>query len=133
MQHFYETRYIIDHIENSENNGKSPLEFDIQQVYILMTNKSDTLVIDVNHWKYIALIDVNMYNINELLSSGAKWVKPSNLYKSITDVKIQMAYICAKYLISPEKVYDITAGLLTKKPYTELVKMFYNEYPEKFI
>jgi hypothetical protein len=133
MQHFYETRYIIDHIENSENNGKSPLEFDIEEVCILLYGESDILVISLDRWTYIALIEVNMYNINELLSSGAKWVKPSNLYKSITDVKIQMAYICAKYLISPEKVYDITAGLLTKKPYTELVKMFYDEWPEKFI
>ena len=98
-----------------------------------MTNKSDALVIDVNRWKYIALIHVNIYNTDKLLSAGAKWVKSSNLYENMYDVKIQMAYICAKYLIEPKDVYTITEGLLMEDSYTKLVKMFYDEWPEKFI
>lgn len=98
-----------------------------------MTNKSDALVIDVNRWKYIALIHVNSHNTDKLLSAGAKWVKSSNLYENMYDVKIQMAYICAKYLIEPKDVYTITEGLLTEESYTKLVKMFYDEWPEKFI
>lgn len=133
MTSFYETRYMINYNEYSQNTSIPSLMFDIQRVYILMTNKSDALVIDVNRWKYIALIHVNSYNTDELLSAGAKWVKSSDLYENTYDVKIQMAYICAKYLIEPKDVYTITEGLLMEESYTKLVKMFYDEWPEKFI
>lgn len=133
MTTFYETRYMINYNEYSQNTSIPSLMFDIQRVYILMTNKSDTLVIDVNRWKYIALIHVNSNNTDRLLSAGAKWVKSSNLYENKYDVKIQMAYICAKYLIEPKDVYTITEGLLMEESYTKLVKMFYDEWPEKFI
>ena len=133
MTPFYETRYMINYNEYSQNTSIPSLMFDIQRVYILMTNKSDALVIDVNRWKYIALIHVNSYNTDKLLSAGAKWVKSSNLYENTYDVKIQMAYICAKYLIEPKDVYTITEGLLMEESYTKLVKMFYDEWPEKFI
>ncbi len=133
MTTFYETRYMINYNEYSQNMSIPSLMFDIQRVYILMTNKSDVLVIDVNRWKYIALIHVNSYNTDELLSAGAKWVKSSDLYENTYDVKIQMAYICAKYLIDPKDVYTITEGLLMEESYTKLVKMFYDEWPEKFI
>ena len=133
MTTFYETRYMINYNEYSQNTSIPSLMFDIQRVYILMTNKSDTLVIDVNRWKYIALIHVNSHNTDKLLSAGAKWVKSSNLYENKYDVKIQMAYICAKYLIEPKDVYTITEGLLMEESYTKLVKMFYDEWPEKFI
>ena len=133
MTPFYETRYMINYNEYSQNTSIPSLRFNIQQVYILMTNKSDTLVIDVNHWKYIALIPVNSNNTDKLLSAGAKWVKSSNLYKNTYEVEIQMAYICAKYLIEPKDVYTITEGLLMEESYTKLVKMFYDECPEKFI
>lgn len=133
MTPFYETRYMINYNEYSQNTSIPSLMFDIQRVYILMTNKSDALVIDVNRWKYIALIHVNSYNTDELLSAGAKWVKSSDLYENTYDVKIQMAYICAKYLIEPKDVYTITEGLLMEESYTKLVKLFYDEWPEKFI
>ena len=133
MTTFYETRYMINYNEYSQNTSIPSLMFDIQRVYILMTNKSDALVIDVNRWKYIALIHVNSHNTDKLLSAGAKWVKSSDLYENTYDVKIQMAYICAKYLIEPKDVYTITEGLLMEESYTKLVKMFYDEWPEKFI
>lgn len=144
--HYYEIKYIVRYRYYPDINETTHLEIDTEPVFKLMQTtlsgvdgrryddkSKKVLIIQPNRWKNIALIPVHESKLQELIGGGAELVEPSSLYNDVIDAKIQVAFICSKYLIEPERVYTVTGGLLTSSAYKELVKLFYEDFPEKYI
>lgn len=143
--HYYKTKYMVKYHYHSYAVSRSDagLDIDIIPVFILLDDveveedrgrqKKHSLVIEPNKWKNIALISVSEYNIGDLLSNGAEISLSSYLYNDETDARIQMAFVCSKYMVDPEDIQYVSGGKLSITAYKSLVSSFYEDFPEKYI
>lgn len=137
-QYNYVTRYFVKYKHFVYSRGKKEyLDVDIVPVYKLLDlsnkHKNHSLMIEQHKWRNIALIHVCERNLQELINYGAEIVNSEHLYYDEVDARIQVAFVCSKYLIEPSVVYETTNGLLLESDYKKLLKIFYNDYPEKYI
>jgi len=143
MQDYLKTVYRI-HIIDSH---LLPINLILEEVYHLFdttesgyderssNDRSDkSLIISHNNWVNIALIS-NPKNrpITELIGYGAELVEKSLIYDTITDATIQMAFIATKFNVSVDNIYEVTNNILSASAYKQLLKIFYDDFPEKFI
>lgn len=139
----YKIKYYLNYNYHKYSKDEEYLEIiDIIPVFKLLDieleekykNKIyDTLIIEPQKFKNIALIPVNRKNIDKCVLKGAKLVFSTELYDTEIDARIQLAFVCSKYMVEPTDVFDSTNGLLTSKSYKELLKIFYDDFPEKYI
>lgn len=140
--HNYETVYYVEMNRSVDGDkNRNSLRLQIKLAYKLMefadghqlSTKPQTLLINQEDWKHIALVAVDKRNLTELMEGGA-FVWSLNLcYSNIVDAKLQMIYMASRHLVEPEDIQECTYGQITKNQYIALVKHFYDEYPEKFI
>ena len=134
----YEIKYMVRYDEQFCNYGWNSGAFwiYITPVFKLFELEGEVLqylVIEVDHWSKIALIPICKSNYYTLVTNGAKIVDKQHVYDTEIDAKIQMAYVCSKYMIEPDSVYEVTGGLLTPNSYKQLLRIFYDDFPEKYV
>lgn len=133
FQHYYYNQKFYVH-RNYETNLKS---IEVIEVFVLLEYKKNnslwTLFIEPEQWKNIALETISEKNIQTLLSKGAKTVESTLLYDNYLDAVIQMAFVCAKNMIKPEDIFEISNKIINEVAYKDLLKVFYDDFPEKFI
>lgn len=133
-QNMYIVRYPQRPTEPKYFRGTIEPVFKLLEIKPLDPRKpTQFLVIDEMKWANIALIDVVEKSIEDLKRHGAQLLNREYVYKDEIDAKIQLAYVCSKFLIEPEQVYEATEGYLTPQAYKKLVSMFYEDFPEKYI
>lgn len=139
QHHYYPTRYIVRQNVYYQN-GVNRFAGDIVPVYKLFTlktvdttKKEEILVIEQQKWSRIALINVCEGTIGKLMNNGAELFNREHLYEDEIDARIQLAFVCSKHLVEIADVYESTNGYLNPDSYKKLLRMFYDEYPEKYI
>lgn len=135
---YYETRFILRYPQNPTK----PKHFraSIEPVFKLFElNRTDPskphkiMVIEQRKWANIALISVHEKTMDELKRNGAELLGAEHVFKDETDAKIQLAYVCSKFMIEPDDVYEATEGFLRPDSYKKLLRVFYDDFPEKYI
>ena len=142
MQEFYEYVYRID-ITYKPNDG---FELNLIRVVKLFETRKNgyswpddnnilkVVTIEPENWGKIVLINHrNDSKLNEIMRAGAHLSAKSEVYEDEFDARIQMAYIASKHGIKKSKIEETTNGFVSVKAYTELVDIFHEEFPEKFI
>ena len=143
MQDYLKNVYRI-HIVDSHS---LPINLILEEVYHLYdttesgydgwlsNDKSKkSLIISHRNWANIALIsNPKNRSIPELIGYGAELVEKSLVYDTITDATIQMAFIATKFDVGADKIYEVTNNILSASAYKQLLKIFYNDFPEKII
>jgi len=134
----YKTKYTVKYrwIDYMDKDDKI-FDIEILTMFELFTFEEDNIlksvVIEPYKWKNIALVPLSKNNISSLKRGGAEIIKSSLLFDKRIDAKLQMAFVCSKYLIPVSDIYCSTDGEINEKQYKDLLKYFYDEFPEKFI
>jgi hypothetical protein len=145
---YYKTKFIVTPVYFANQIDEEPVDrlstirvvpvfelLDLTNPIIYQVKKGgpQKLVIEVPMWKNIALIYVSDNNLQELVENGAKIIGKPHVYASEVDAKIQMAFVCARHFIEQNDIYEVTEGHMDPQTYGNLVKMFYEDFPEKFV
>ncbi len=135
---YYESRFILRYPQ--QPTEPKYFRASIEPVFKLFelnkTNSSkphQIMVIEQRKWPNIALISVHEKTMDELKRNGAELLDAAHVFKDETDARIQLAYVCSKIMIEPDDVFDVTDGWLRKESYKKLVRMFYDDFPEKYV
>ena len=136
--HYYETRFIV--VYPQRPTDPKFFRASIEPVFKLFeinpkdqTKPRQTMVIDQRKYANIALVNVHEKSMDELKRNGAQLLDSAHVYKDEIDAGIQLAYVCSKFMVEPTDVYEATNGHLNSGSYKQLLKLFYNDYPEKYI
>jgi hypothetical protein len=148
----YDIKFVVDMEFCVKGDGFNHIDFDLPihicvvHVYVLFElideknyqfendkNRPLKLVIKSDKWKSLALTYISENNLTELMNSNAAIVNNTDIHDTEADAKIQLAFFCAKHLINSNDVYQVTKGQLDSHIYDDLVKMFYEDFPEKFV
>ena len=138
--HYYETRYILRYPQQPTNpkHFRASIEpvfklFEINSLDVTKQKPRQIMVIDQSKYANIALVSVHEKSMDELKRNGAELLNSEHVFKDEIDAKIQLAYVCSKFLVEPENVYEATEGLLNTGSYKQLLRIFYDDFPEKYI
>jgi len=128
----YKNKFFV-----KQSFGSDLKSIEVVEVIVLMEFKKRdvnySVFIEPQKWKNIALETISMKNIDSLFSKGAQNTESSLLYDDHLDAIIQMAFVCAKNMIEPHNVYEVSNNIISEKTYKDLLKIFYDDFPEKFI
>lgn len=137
----FQTKYIVrQNLHTASGMIKGSVE--IVPVYKLLTIYTKPLatrehtinvVIEPHKWANVALIPIEEKNKDQLVRMGAQLINCTHVYDDEIDAGIQAAFICSKCMVEPKDVSELTHGALNESQYKKLLRMFYDEYPEKYI
>ncbi len=76
---------------------------------------------------------LDISKIQKYTSSAVKGLENVSQSELEVDAKIQLAYVCSKFMIEPDDVYEATEVFLRPDSYKKLLGVFYDDFPEKYI
>jgi len=152
MQHHFDIVYKVATTFQSKPQDCDDENFisvyqDIEEMFFLKTSTSGgydgwsrndkiekTIAISPRHYGNIALIgNPKAENISTLIGHGAEMLDSRFVFKDVIDAGIHMAFIASRADIKPHLISKATNGNITQAGYIKLQKIFYEDYPEKFI
>ena len=131
--------YVLNSFYNIDDNN-SKVDITIHPVYFLreslerygvVAEDAEYLVCYQKDYAKLCLEYENNKPDRDLVSYGAFYVAKTNFYNDPIDAKIQAVFICLKYRVPVNRVFEYTHGEVTSQQYTKLSEYIIAEFPEK--